>query len=309
MKRLGLVSWADVKSAVSAQGYLLGWKCVGWLPLPVAAWIFRVGADCVSDRGRGMDQLRRNLSRVVGAENVTRELVRDSVRSYTRYWLEAFRLPKMCDDLSLVERMDRTIEGKEHLLAAAQKKSGTVIVLSHSGNWDMAGLYLVRTCGSFSTVAERLKPTEVFDAFVDFRTKLGFEVLPHVGPEGESPYPVLVERAREGGIVCLLGERDLKGRGVEVEFFGEKTTMPIGAVRLAQETNSTLLVAHTWFLGSDTQPGWGIRISAPVDTSDLVSAVQQQARLIEENIAKNPVDWHVLQPLWIADRDRRPAQK
>ena len=89
------------KEDLSAAGYLAGWKVVRRLPEPIARTLFRWGADFASSNGRGMEGLRRNLARVVGPENVTRALVRDSVRSYMRYWMEAFRLPAI-HGLSLI---------------------------------------------------------------------------------------------------------------------------------------------------------------------------------------------------------------
>ena len=72
---------------------MAGWKLVRHMPYSLAATLFNAGADMASDRGRGADMLRQNLTHVVGAENVTQALVRASMRSYARYWLEAFRLP------------------------------------------------------------------------------------------------------------------------------------------------------------------------------------------------------------------------
>ena len=51
----------------------------------------------------------------------------------------------------------------------------------HSGNWDMAGVWLVHHAGTFTTVAERLKPEVLYEAFVEYRESLGFEVLALTG--------------------------------------------------------------------------------------------------------------------------------
>ena len=99
---------------LTAAAYIACWKIVRYLPQPVAAWLFERGADYASDNGAGMEQLRQNLSRVVGPENVTRALVRDSMRSYMRYWLEAFRLPAIHADPSLHEQLLAGMRGKEY---------------------------------------------------------------------------------------------------------------------------------------------------------------------------------------------------
>ncbi len=48
---------------------------------------------------------------------------------------------------------------------------------------------------------------------------------------------------RAGGVVGLLCDRDLQGNGVEVEFFGERVTMPAGPATLALRTGATLVAA------------------------------------------------------------------
>lgn len=294
------------KQKLVAQGYFLAWRLVRYLPYRWAAWLLLTGADWVSDNGKGMEQLRRNLSRVVGKDQVTALLVRNSMRSYARYWLEAFRLPQLVGDSDLIARIDRGVIGKEHLVSSVNSDRGTVLVATHSGNWDMAGMYLVHTFGTFSTVAERLKPVELYDAFVAFRKQLGFNVISHVTIPGQPPAMHQLKQVLEaGGTVCLLGDRDIKGTGVEVEFFGEKTTMPTGAVRLAEETGANLHVVHCWFEGTIDDPSWGLHISPHLPVQGVAETVQKMAALMEENIRVHPVDWHVLQPFWLADRKQK----
>ena len=292
-----------------AYGYLAGWRLVGALPRRVTWPLFRFGADQVSDYGRGMEQLRRNLSRVVGPGHVTRRLVRDAMRSYARYWMEAFRLPRIATDDALLNRYSAGVEGLEHLEAALAKGKGVVLTLPHSGNWDFAGLFLTRNYGSFTTVAERVKPEVLFDAFVDYRESLGFEVVPLTGGP-VAPFMRLKEVLEVGGIVCLMGERDFSGRGVPVTFFGEETTFPVGPAKLAMDTGAELLVAHSWFTdGVRGQGGWGLKVDPPIAVDTLEKTTQRVADHFAANIAAHPADWHMLQPLWPADKDRRRKQE
>lgn len=292
-----------------AYGYLAGWRLVGALPRRVTWPLFRFGADQVSDYGRGMEQLRRNLARVVGPGHVTRRLVRDAMRSYARYWMEAFRLPRIATDDALLNRYSAGVEGLEHLEAALAKGKGVVLTLPHSGNWDFAGLFLTRNYGSFTTVAERVKPEVLFDAFVDYRESLGFEVVPLTGGP-VAPFMRLKEVLEAGGIVCLMGERDFSGRGVPVTFFGEETTFPVGPAKLAMDTGAELLVAHSWFTdGVRGQGGWGLKVDPPIAVDTLEKTTQRVADHFAANIAAHPADWHMLQPLWPADKDRRRKQE
>ena len=291
----------------AAAGYLAGWSLVRRLPEPVARALFRLGADLASDHGRGMDQLRRNLARVVGEENVTRRLVRDSVRAYARYWREAFRLPALVHDAGLHTRLESAVVGREAFEASLVSGRGVILALPHSGNWDMAGMYLVNRYSQFTTVAERVHPEVLFRAFVDYRESLGFEVLPLTG--GPSPFPRLCSVLSSGGVVALLGERDLRQTGVRVNFFGESTTMPAGPAQLALETGAALHVVHCWFTEKDGEEGWGFSVSDEVAVDELGPTTQRVADLFAANITAHPADWHMLQPQWSADIERRRRQR
>ncbi|SQG64803.1 lipid A biosynthesis lauroyl acyltransferase [Corynebacterium renale] len=288
---------------IATVGYLAGWKCARFIPHHLLRSLGNCAADCVSKNGRGMEQLRRNLIRVVGAENVTSHLVRDAVRSYTRYWVEAFSLSSMAGDPRVMNTIAAGVQGRERFDASYSRGKGVVLVLPHTGNWDMAGMFLVQEYGSFTTVAERVKPEVLFDAFVDFRNSLGFEVLPLTG--GQAPYPQLQVVLREGGVVCLVGERDFKGSGIPVTFFDEETTMPPGAVELALSTGAALHVVHSWF----DDEGWGLSVSEEIPRSEATTMQQQVADIFARNIAEHPEDWHMLQPLWPHDRELRRKRR
>lgn len=290
------------RANASDRGYAAGWRLVRALPERLARTAFERGADFTARKG-GPVQLRRNLARVVGvpAEAVSDELVRASMRSYARYWREAFRLPTM-DHAELVRSGRIAVIGLEHLDAALARGRGVVFVLPHSGNWDMAGTWLVQNYGTFTTVMERLKPESLFERFVAYRESLGFEVFPLTGGE-QPPFTVLAQRLRDNKIVCLMGERDLTGRGVPVTFFGERTWMPAGAAALAVETGAALMPVHVSFTVDDRgREGWVVRTREPLDVTDGVAAATQAlADCFAAGIAEHPADWHMLQPLWETD--------
>lgn len=293
-----------VAERLAAAGYIAGWKAVRHLPPRLAAAVFTAGADHASDQGRGAEMLRRNLTRVVGPENVTRSLVRDSMRSYARYWNEAFRLPALAGDQELLARLDAGVHGREHIDETLSRGKGLILTLPHSGNWDMAGMWLVARYSGFATVAERLRPEALFDAFVAYRESLGFEVLAATG-SSVPPFERLKEVLAHGGIVCLMGERDMTPRGVPVTFFGEETTLPAGPAKLAMDTGAGLHVAHSWFAGTSAEPDWGHSVSTALEVTDVVETTQRVADGFAANIAAHPRDWHALQPMWPADRPRR----
>jgi KDO2-lipid IV(A) lauroyltransferase len=286
---------------VAVLAYSAGWKLVRIMPESWARPLFDVAADRAARRkGPSTQQLRANLARVVPQAGPAEldELVRQSLRSYARYWREAFRLPSM-DLKAVYTACDSLVSGQENLDAALAQGHGAVVALPHSGNWDMAGVWLVGHSGTFTTVAERLKPESLYQRFIDFRETLGFEVLPLTGGD-RAPAKVLAERLRENKVVCLLADRDLTSTGVPVTFFGEQTMMPAGPAHLAASTGAALLPVGLWF----TEDGWVFRIHPPIrvaGTARVPAATQALADIFAADIAAHPADWHMLQKLWLAD--------
>ena len=300
-----------MRERLTAAAYIAGWKITSKLPQPVAKVLFEWGADVASQNGKGPEQLRRNLARVVGPENVTRDLVRRSMRSYMRYWREAFQLPAMAGPELAAELNRNFVPGSlEALHASAESGRGTIIALPHAGNWDMAGVWLVHHYGTFTTVAERLKPESLFEAFVEYRESLGFKIIALTGAK-VPPLEQMEEVLRGGGTICLMGERDMTGHGVHVDFFGERTSMPAGAALLAQRTGANLFTARVAFRGGSTdsdaarrgQPETWEHETTPVavEGRELQDIVQEMADNFARGIAMDPQDWHMLQPLWFAD--------
>jgi lauroyl/myristoyl acyltransferase len=292
-----------VKDRLTDLGYAAGWRLVRALPLPVARAIFNAGADrSARGNGPGTQRLRRNLRTVVGPampEAELDELVRVGLRSYARYWMEAFRLP------SQTEQQNRDgfhLVNEAELEAVMAEGHGAILALPHVGNWDAAAAWVVSKGWRMITVAERLKPESVFKRFVAYREKLGMEVVPLTGGQ-RPPLDVLGEKAQAGYTVALLADRDLSARGVEVTFFGGRTRMPPGPALLALRTGAPLFAADLWF--TPEQPRGRIRrIEMPaLDEGALDVRVklitQRLADSFAIGIAEHPEDWHMLQRLWL----------
>ncbi|MGH3676644.1 MAG: phosphatidylinositol mannoside acyltransferase [Mycobacterium sp.] len=279
-------------------GYAAGWRLVRAMPELVARNAFDAGAVYASRNG-GPAQLRKNLARVLGVTpaRVPDGLIRASLASYARYWREAFRLPSM-DLPAVARRLDEVFIGADRLQAAMDAGRGGVLALPHSGNWDMAGVWLARKHGTFATVVERLKPESLYRRFIEYRESLGFEVIPLSGGE-RPPFELLAERLRGNKFVCLMAERDLTRNGVQVDFFGEPTRMPAGPAKLAIETGAPLHPAHVYYDGDDCV----VHVHDALDTSsgDVAAITQALADRFAKGIAAHPADWHMLQPQWLAD--------
>ncbi|MBM9467055.1 phosphatidylinositol mannoside acyltransferase [Nakamurella leprariae] len=307
--------WTD---RLAGAGYAAGWRTVSGLPRPVAERAFRLAADRAARRhGPRTVQLARNYRRVLGdtaTPSTLAAVVGAGMRSYARYWRETFQLPGL-DHAAVTATATAGTIGLEHLDAAVDAGRGAILALPHSGNWDVAGLFVTRRYGALVTVAERLRPESLYEQFVAYRESLGMEILPLTGG-GAGPSQVLKDRLRAGKVVALLADRDLTASGVPVDFFGEPTRMPAGPALLAATTGAALLPVHLSF----TDDGWRQVVAPPLQlpgrrlAEQVRGGTQLLADFFAQEIGEHPADWHMLQPLWLADLDperlaRQPADR
>lgn len=288
--------------------YTAAWWLAGVVPPAVVRPAFALGADLAARRGGpGARRLRANLARVRPEASAAEldALVRAGLRSYARYWYEAFRLPVM-DPVAVHAGTVATGTGPFHEAVAGGR--GVIFALPHSGNWDAAGVWLVeelRRLGHeprFTTVAQRLRPESLYRRFVAYREALGFEVV--AAEDGSLAHRALTRRLRGGGVVSLLVERDFTATGVPVQFFGEPARFPAGPARLAALTGALLVPVFSGF----TARGWTLELADPVPVAGragVPAALQAQADALAAMIRADPQDWHALQPVWTADRSGR----
>jgi len=217
------------------------------------------------------------------------------MRSYLRYWVEAFRLPAWSVDRV---RQDLVLDNPELLDEHVAAGKGVILVPGHLANWDLGGAWAADRYGGFTTVAERLKPESVFDQFVKYRETLGMRVL---GLGDQDVIRSLARVLKDGGLVALLGDRDLGGNGVEVTLLGAKARIPAGPALLSLMTGAPILVIGLWFEGDKSRG----HVYPPIfgdptkDRSiELEAVTQAVADNLSQAIAAHPQDWHVLQRVW-----------
>jgi phosphatidylinositol dimannoside acyltransferase len=280
-------------------GFLAGWQVVRRLPEPRARALFdRIADQAHRRQGRGARQLRANLAQVCPEldDAALEELTRAAMRSYLRYWCEAFRLPAWPIE-DLVART-RTVH-EERLREPYAAGRGVVSALPHSGNWDWAGAWAGATGMPVTAVAERLRPERLYEEFVRYRATLGIRILPLTG--SGSPLPPLEERLREGGFVCLLADRDLSRSALEVELCGRPARMPVGPALLARTTGAALVPTTSAYAGRDMEITFHEEVEVGPGMEGLRRATQQVADAFTTAIRAHPEDWHMLQRVFRAE--------
>jgi KDO2-lipid IV(A) lauroyltransferase len=281
--------------------YLLAWRLIGVLPERSAYGLANKIADYLYKKnGKGVKRLRSNYARVEPfmSQADLDLLTKAGMRSYLRYWIDTFRLNKWSKERIV---STTTVVNEELLRDPIASKKGCLVVLPHAGNWDHAAAYFCSTGINLTTVAEKLKPEQIFLKFLDYRQSIGIEVL-HTE---EKVLPVLLDRLQSGKLVALVADRDLSKNGISVNFFDGVAKMPSGPARLILDSNSAFISAFITY--SVTGINIEFKNIGPIPTEGSVEErVAKLTQLMADNFAagikSSPVDWHMLQRIWTDEK-------
>ncbi len=229
-----------------------------------------------------------------------RRTVRMSYQSYARYFVETFRLPGL-DKRAIDAKI--SVSGFEHIKNGLDLGKGVILALPHLGGWEWSGRWLIHQGHNLHAVVENLESQALFEMFVELRTSYGVKVIPLNDKAGVAVQEALAKNQ----VVALLCDRDLQGNGVEVEFFGERTTVPAGPAFFALRTGAALLPLGTYFgIGLDmhetiVRPAVNVRRTGSL-RSDVSEVSQALVKELEFLIRRAPDQWHLFQPNWPSDK-------
>jgi lauroyl/myristoyl acyltransferase len=240
-----------------------------------------------------------NQGRVLGRpadDPLVRASTREAFAMYARYWFDTFHVQTWDE-----ERLARHFryEGLEHLEKGLAEGRGVILALPHIGNWDVGGRAIADRVARPVAVAEHLKPEGLFELFLEHRGRLRMDIVDlaskHVGRQ-------LTAHLAKNRIIGLVADRDMSGRGIEVEMFGKARRMPAGPASLSLSTGALLVCGPVY----QTPDGW-LNVFTPVSIEptgdrkrDIGVLTQELATAFEGTIAAAPSDWHLFQPGWDA---------
>jgi len=249
-----------------------------------------------------MPRLRRtvaaNQAQVLGRapeDPLVLAATREAFRSYGMYWADTFHLADQ-SDAEIRSRVEcDTLHRLERVLELGR---GAIVALPHMGNWDAAGRWMAASGHPVVSVAEELRPPRLFELFLEHRRALGIDII---GLSGAGVGRQLASALAQNRVVALVADRDLTGRGIEVEMFGKTRRIPAGPALLSITTGAPLHVTPVY----TTPRGWRILIGEPLSVettgdrrADAAILGRMVAREFEQAISASPSDWHLFQPGW-----------
>jgi len=240
-----------------------------------------------------------NLARVCAATGrptsgrTFTKLLRSAFRNHARYYVELLRGPHYSLD-RITEIVD--VPDWQAFDAALRGRPG-ILVTSHIGNFEPFGSFVAAHGYRPLSPIEEIEPRELYEFLAARRGGSRIDLV----TVRESTRP-LIRRLREGGLVGIIGDRDLAGDGRAVEMFGHPTTIPIGPAWLAVSHRAALIVGRCLRIGPDRFRAEGEPMEVPASgdrRADVAMLVDRIAARFEHDIGEAPEQWWgAFQPFW-----------
>ena len=269
------------------------------VPLPIGYWLADRGGDFMyrfssGYRANVVDNLRHVLGSAASLDEL-RALARQTFRYSARNFYDLTRLRRL--PMEAIARQIVMLDGWERIDEATARGKGGIFITGHMGAFDFAAQMIPYHNYNAVLVTVRTVSEFFHEAVTYLRASKGFE-LEEATPGGLRR---LMRALRRGGTIGLATDRDFLRNGVPVTFFGQETTLPIGAVRLAMETGAPIFPIicrrHAHFHTVVLDEPFYIHKTGDTD-ADIQRGLAQIVEIFERHIRADPAQWVMFQRVW-----------
>jgi KDO2-lipid IV(A) lauroyltransferase len=245
-------------------------------------------------RANVIDNLRHARGHDASLDEL-RALARQTFRYSARNFYDLTRLRRIAlDDLA---QQIVVLSSWEPVARAHERGKGIIFITGHMGAFDVAGQMIPYNGYHAVLMTVRTVSEFVHEGVTYLRGSKGF-ALEEATPGGLRR---MLRGLRRGAAIGLATDRDFLRNGREVTFFGERTTLPIGAVRLALETGAAIVPLicrrhryHHTVLLDDI---FYVTKTGDMD-ADLQRGLDQVVAILERHIRADPAQWVMFQRVW-----------
>jgi len=237
-----------------------------------------------------------NMRRVLGPEAddaALKRAVQGVLRTTARNYFDLIKIPHMSLE-DIENRM--TLHGWHHVEEAVGQGKGVIFVTAHLGSFDLGAQILAVRSVKTTIPVEPLEPPILLRHVTKLRNSKGISFV----PAQSGVLQVLLQSLRAGEAIVLACDRDVGGDGLESDFFGERTTLPTLAVRLAMRTGAIVVPALNLRRERSSYDAYfGPAVDmVPGGNGAVESNVEQVVRILEKYIRMCPEQWVVIGPIW-----------
>ncbi len=237
--------------------------------------------------------IEENIKIITGKEN--KKLV---LQTFINFSLDFADLLKIyCLNSEKIKKLPKIIRGTEYIENALKNGKGIIFVDAHLGNWEVGGCFLGAMGYPVVAVVEPLKDKRYYKLLNKLRTKTGMGIIELNLSVGRN----ILKNLKQGKLVVLLGDRDLTGTGIEVEFFGKKARLPKGPAQFALKTGAPIITGYFVRKGLH----YIVEAEPPINyiptgdkEKDIRNLTEILAKRLENKIKEYPTQWYVFQRPW-----------
>lgn len=281
--------------------FVLALYTLGRLPLPILYRLVSFMADLIYVL---VPKLRHNvwdnLRHVMPAGTPKAQLraaARRVFRNVALYYADLVRMPRM--DIDDFFRRRFVFHGfDENLLPAVKAGKGVVMIGGHYGNPELAVQGLIPMGVRVLALTEPLKPPRLSRLVDGLRSSKGHTFAPvSVGSVKR-----VMQALRSGGVVALMGDRDIQGPKALLPFCGAETLMPTGPIEVALRTGAAVVPAFNvrtdrYNIEAYLEEPLELERSGDLERDVRLGTLRFLERL-ERRLRADPGQWAVLEAIW-----------
>lgn len=250
-----------------------------------------------------MEMAKANVMECLGvSEERAQEIAEGSLRRFGRMIVEVMRFPLLKPE-NIHELVK--VEGLEYLEAAYRQNKGVIMATGHYGNWELLGA-TVALHGYPMLSITRKQNNSHMDKFInEYRQLVGQKVAYN---RGESGLLAISRMLKEKHLLGVLYDQDTNDDGVEINLFGKKSVIPLGAAALSRIYGAPILPI---FMHNKADGTCVAKIYPPLYTpktknkeQDFYTVTKEMVTILEHEIISDPEMW-----FWVHDRWKDGKQR
>ena len=200
------------------------------------------------------------------------------------------------DDGRAIKHFEMDDSLNQLIALSRTRDRGLIFVGTHTCSFDLLMLALLEYFPSVQALSNS-NPQGSSKVMNDLRARYGFEIT----PISSIALRKAITRLRSGGVVAIANDVPVKNGG-ELDFFGERCSLPVGHARLALMTDAQMVVGASFQLGDGLYKAKAKIVPPPVSSKSKSHKIRQWAQdaltTTEEFIQQKPDEWLMPHPLW-----------
>lgn len=255
-----------------------------------------------------MQMAEANIRECLGvSDERAKQIAADSLHRFGRMVIEVMRFP-LLNEKTIHEQVQ--VEGLEYLEAAYAEGKGVIMATGHYGNWELLGATVALYGYPMLSITRKQNNSHMDKAINEFREMVGQQVTYNRGKHG---LLAISRMLKEKNLLGVLFDQDTNDDGVELDLFGKRSVIPMGAAALSRIYGSPILPI---FMHNNDDGTCCAKIYPPLYTPktgdkqrDFYQVTRKLVDILEMEIINHPEMWFWVHDRWKDGRQRFGKKK